>query len=82
LSSGLWPMFSRNRSRLEKLPPIYLERILIGIISIGGLFVEERVKEFFSGYAPRGFSFYQKHLRDTMDMALEMLEVNLELRRR
>ncbi|MBN1223983.1 MAG: M1 family metallopeptidase [Candidatus Aminicenantes bacterium] len=82
LSADLWTMFSRNRNRLEKLPPIYLERILIGVISIGGLFAEDEVKKYFSSYAPEGFSSYQKHLRGTMDMALEMLEVNLKLRLR
>jgi len=81
LSARLWTMFNRNRDRLERLHVSHFERILVGIISIGGLFAEQQVREFFSSYAPEGMKSYQRYLRETMDMALEMLEVNLKLRK-
>jgi replicative superfamily II helicase len=66
---------------LEKLHPAHFERILIGIISVGGLSQEKNIREFFVTYAPESQASYQKHLRESIDMALEMLEVNLKLRK-
>jgi tricorn protease interacting factor F2/3 len=82
LAPLVWDMFSAFRSDLEKLPAAFFERVLIGIISIGGLAHPETVKHFFSGYAPEEMKTYQSHLQDTIAMALEILEVHLRLRRR
>jgi len=82
LAPFVWDMFLANRSDLEKLPAAFFERVLIGIISIGGLAHPEAVKRFFSTYAPEEMKAYQSHLDDTMAMALEMLEANVRLRRR
>jgi hypothetical protein len=81
LAPHLWDMFKENQERLEKLHPMHFERIMIGIISVGGLAQEKRIKEFFVTYAPESQKSYQRHLRESMDMALEMLEVNLKLRK-
>ncbi|MFC2164092.1 M1 family metallopeptidase [Acidobacteriota bacterium] len=81
LAPHLWDMFTENQERLEKFHPMHFERILIGIISVGGLSQEKRIKEFFMTYAPESQKSYQTHLRESMDMALEMLEVNLKLRK-
>jgi aminopeptidase N len=81
LTSHLWSMFRKNQEKLEKLHPVHFERVLIGVISSGGLFQSEEIKEFFSTYAPESQKTYLKHLRESMDMALEMLEVNLKLRK-
>jgi len=82
LTPYLWEMFRKNQKRLEGFHPLYFERILIGVISIGGLVHEQEIKEFFSSYAPEGMKSYQRHLRDTLDMALEMLDVNVKMRMR
>jgi len=81
LAPHLWDMFKENQERLEKLHPMHFERVMIGIISVGGLSQEKRIKEFFMTYSPDSQKSYQKHLRESMDMALEMLEVNLKLRK-
>jgi len=81
LAPHLWDMFRENQERLEQLHPMHFERFLIGIISVGGLSMPGEVKEFFAGYEPESQKTYQKHLRESMDMALEMLEVNLKLRK-
>jgi len=81
LTPHLWDMFRENQERLEQLHPMHFERVLIGIISVGGLSMPGEVKEFCAGYAPESQMTYQKHLRESMDMALEMLEVNLKLRK-
>jgi tricorn protease interacting factor F2/3 len=81
LAPRLWNMFKENQERLEKLHPVHFERVLIGIISVGGLFQPEEIKKFFSAYEPESQKTYQKHLRESIDMALEMLEVNLKLRK-
>ena len=81
LAPHLWKMFKENQERLERLHPVHFERVLIGIISVGGLFQPEEIKEFFSTYEPESQKTYQKHLRESINMALEMLEVNLELRK-
>jgi tricorn protease interacting factor F2/3 len=81
LAPVLWGMFQENQKRLEKLHPVHFERVLIGIISVGGLSKPEAIREFFATYAPESQKTYQKHLRESMDMALEMLEVNLKLRK-
>jgi hypothetical protein len=74
LAPHLWEMFLRHRIKLEKIPSVHFERILIGIISIGGLEAPREVREFFPSYAPPPLKTYHKHLRETMDTALEMLE--------
>jgi len=81
LAPHLWDMFKANQERLEKLHSFHFERVVIGIISVGGLFQEERIKDFFATYEPESQRSYQTHLRESMDMALEILEVNLKLRR-
>ena len=81
LTPYLWEMFRKNQAKLEKFHPLYFERILIGVISIGGLIQESDIKGFFSTYAPESLKSYQKYLRQTVDMALEMLDVNLKMRK-
>ncbi len=80
LTPALWEMFRKNQKKLEELHPIHLERILIGVITIGGLIYEQEIKDFFSTYAPESMKSYQKYLRQTLDMALEVLDVNLKMR--
>ncbi len=80
LTPYLWDMFRQNQDKLEKLHPIHFEYIVIGVISIGGLTHAQKIKEFFSAYAPESLKSYQKYLRETLDMALEVLDVNLKLR--
>ncbi len=80
LTSDLWEMFRNNQGKLEKFHPLHFERILIGVITIGGLVYEQEIKDFFSTYAPESMKSYQKYLRQTLDMALEVLDVNLKMR--
>jgi hypothetical protein len=77
----LWKTFKSNRDRLETLAPVFFERVLIGIISMGGLANPQELKAFFSAYAPESMKTYQQHLQETVDMSLEMLEALLKLRR-
>ncbi|MBN1274420.1 MAG: M1 family metallopeptidase [Candidatus Aminicenantes bacterium] len=79
LGPHLWEMFRAHHKDLENLPPFHLERIIIVTISVGGLYHEKEVKEFFASYAPESLKNYQKYLKTTINMALEILEVNLSL---
>jgi hypothetical protein len=80
LSPLLWDMFLRYKTRLEELPEFHYERVLIGIITSGGLFHPEDIKSFFKTYAPEKLKSYLPYLRQTLDMALEILDSNLLLR--
>jgi hypothetical protein len=81
LTPYLWEMFRDYQDKLEEFHPIHFERILIGVITAGGLTNAQEIKEFFSTYTPKPLKSYQKHLRDTLDMALEVLDVNLKLKK-
>jgi tricorn protease interacting factor F2/3 len=76
----LWELFRSNRERLETLPPVFFERVLMGIISLGGLSHPEELQQFFKVYTPHSMKIYQKHLQETVDMSLEMLAALLKLR--
>jgi aminopeptidase N len=77
----LWDMFLRNREQLEELPSFHYERVLIGIITSAGLADTEEVRKYFKAYAPENLKSYQPYLRQTLDMAMEMLEALIRLRR-
>jgi aminopeptidase N len=81
LSPHLWDLFLRHRERLEELPEFHYERILIGVITSGGLYHSEDIKTFFKTYAPKKLKSYLPYLRQTLDMALEILEALIQLRR-
>jgi aminopeptidase N len=81
LAPHLWDMFLKNREKLEELPEFHFESILIGVITSGGLSQADDIKKFFKTYAPGKLSAYLPFLRQTLDMALEILEAHLQLRR-
>ena len=80
LGPSLWDMFLQNREKLEELPEFHYESILIGIITSGGLHHAEDVKRFFKHYSPEKLHAYLPYLRQTLDMALEILDSHLRLR--
>lgn len=78
LGPHLWETFRTHHKDFEDLPPFHLERIIIGVVSVGGLYHEKEVREFFASYAPEKLKGYQKYLKKTLDMALEILTINLK----
>lgn len=81
LAPQLLDAFLHDRVRWESLHPAHFERVMVGVISVGGLGRDQEAREFFSEYAPESLGAYLRYFRETVTMALEILEVNTRLRR-
>ena len=75
-------MFLANRKELETFPSFHFERVLASVITVGGLFTKDDVKEFLDSYKPESMKSYLPYLKQTVDMALEKLESLKQLRKR
>lgn len=82
LMGELWGMFLANRKALETLPAFHFERVLASVITVGGLFTNDDVREFLDSYKPESMKSYLPYLKQTVDMALEKLEALKQLRGR
>lgn len=71
----MWRWFLDNLEKLEQLHPAHFERVIIGLIPVGGLGRETEVKKFFEQYLKK-----KESSKDTIKMALELMEVNSRLR--
>jgi aminopeptidase N len=73
----LWPWFTRNVERLEKMHPLLYERVVAAVIPFCGLFNKERVKDFFTD------RMKQNDLAgDAIRLSFERLEVFDQMRKR
>jgi aminopeptidase N len=67
----LWSWFKEHLKELEKQSPFVLARTIAAIIPLGGLKEKEQVDSFLKEYADQN-EFH----KDTIQMALELLEIN------
>ncbi|MFB0560749.1 MAG: M1 family metallopeptidase [Candidatus Lokiarchaeia archaeon] len=71
----MWKWFINNLEKLEQLHPAHFEGVIISLIPLSGLGKETEVKKFFEEYVKKN-----KSAKDTIMMALELMEVNSRLR--
>jgi tricorn protease interacting factor F2/3 len=73
----LWDWYLAHLLELERFHPMLYERVIAGIVPVGGIPKEKEVKEFFLQYR-------QQHhqAKDVINLSLERLEINLAMRRR
>jgi len=73
----MWDWFLSNLESLEGFHPVHYERVISSIVPLCGLGREEEVKSFFKGYLKR-----KEKLAEVVDLCLEKLEINSQLRSR
>ncbi len=71
----MWQWFLDNLEKLEQLHSAHFERVIISLIPVCGLGKETEVKKFFEEYVEK-----YESAKDTIKMALELMEVNSRLR--
>jgi aminopeptidase N len=71
----MWDWYQQRLDRLEQFHPMLYERVVTGIVPLGGLGHEEAVQAFFETYVQR-----RPQLKDAVELALENLEINSRLR--
>jgi aminopeptidase N len=71
----LWDWFVKNLSKLEKMHPLHLERVITGITPIAGLEKAPQVRSFLKDYMEK-----QPRSSDAVMLALEKLEINIRMR--
>jgi len=71
----LWAWYRSNLASLEAFHPLLYERVITGIVPIGGLENEADVRAFFDGYMQD-----KPQLKDAVELALEYMEINGALR--
>jgi tricorn protease interacting factor F2/3 len=71
----MWEWYQKHLKRLEKFHPLLYERVITGIVPLGGLGYEAEVKTFFEAYVKD-----QPQLKDAVELALEYLKINSRLR--
>jgi len=71
----LWDWYVKEQNRLEQLHPLHYERIVSGVITVGGMGRQDEVKKFFHEYMQK-----KKLARETIKLSLERLEINTRTR--
>ncbi len=71
----LWDWYQQHLKALEAFHPLLYERVITGIVPLGGLGREAEVNTFFDNYLKE-----QPHVKDAVELALEYLEINAALR--
>jgi aminopeptidase N len=71
----MWAWYREHLEQLEAFHPLLYERVITGILPLGGLGNEEAVFTFFNDYLKK-----RPELRDATDLALENLEINQRMR--
>jgi len=71
----IWNWYHQHLDRLEAFHPLLYERVIIGIVPVGGLDHEAEVRAFFETYVQQ-----RPNLKDAVELALENLEINSRLR--
>ncbi len=71
----MWDWFLANLGLLEQLHPIHYERIIAGIVPLGGLGQQKRVEDFLLGYIRE-----KRTSEDTIRLALEKLAIYERMR--
>ncbi len=73
----LWDWYKNHLQNLETFHPLLYERVITGIVPMGGLDREEEVKAFFETYLTQ-----RPQLKDAVELALENLAINSHMRAR
>jgi aminopeptidase N len=71
----MWDWYQKHLGRLEQFHPLLYERVITGIVPLGGLGREEAVRAFFESYIQQ-----RPQLKDAVELALENLAINSRLR--
>ncbi len=71
----LWAWYRSHLSSLEAFHPLLYERVITGILPLGGLGNEADVNAFFDGYLEG-----RPQLKDAVELALEYMEINKRMR--
>jgi aminopeptidase N len=74
-SDHIWNWYKAQRTRLEAFHPLLYERVITGILPIGGLEHAADVKTFFEGYL-----IERPQYKDAAELALENLAINGQMR--
>ena len=72
---SLWDWVVTDLASFESFHPVLFERVIAGIVPIGGLGREENVKSFFDAYLKKN-----EAPKDVVMMALELMEINARMR--
>ena len=72
----LWDWFVENLPELEKMHPLHFERVITGIVPVGGIEKTETVTAFFEPYMEKN-----PKIKDAIRLSLERLEINRRLRK-
>jgi len=72
---SLWDWFVRDLEVFETFHPMLFERVITGIVPIGGLAREAQVRAFFDNYLKRS-----PKSADVVNMTLELMEINGRMR--
>jgi tricorn protease interacting factor F2/3 len=73
----LWDWYVVHLPELERFHPMLYERVIAGIVPVGGIRKEKEVKDFLHQYRQQ-----HPHTKDVINLSLERLEINLAMRRR
>jgi len=71
----MWAWYKLHLGQLEAFHPLLYERVITGIVPVGGLAHEEEVRAFFESYVQQ-----RPNLKDAVELALEHLEINSRMR--
>ena len=71
----MWSWYLAHRKALEAFHPLLYERVITGIVPLGGLEMEEDVRAFFSDYIET-----RPQLKEAVELSLEYLAINMRMR--
>jgi tricorn protease interacting factor F2/3 len=73
----LWPWYRSHLPELETFHPLLYERVITGIVPLGGLGNEGDVRDFFDAYLTE-----HPQLKDAVELAQEYLQINTKMQGR
>jgi tricorn protease interacting factor F2/3 len=71
----IWPWYQNHLPRLEAFHPLLYERVITGIVPIGGLALVTQVNAFYDSYVRE-----RPQVKDAVELALENLAINAQMR--
>ncbi len=71
----MWDWYVSHLAELERFHPIHYERVIGGIVPVGGIGKADEVKQFFNRYLER-----KPQAKGIIKLSLEKLEINLRMR--
>jgi tricorn protease interacting factor F2/3 len=73
----MWDWYRAHLDALEQFHPLHYERVIAGIVPVGGLGREGEVRAFFKDYLSK-----KQRAREVIQLSLERLEINSRMRGR